>query len=328
MHDHAHHAPTEFNRAFAIGIGLNLAYVLIEAGYGLHVDSLALLADAGHNLSDVAGLVLAWVGALAARLRPDARHTYGWQRASILAAFVNAVILLLAMGALAWEAIGRLQSPGTTEGMTIIVVAAVGVVINAVTAALFMSGSKTDLNIRGAFLHMTADALVSLGVVAAGVLYLWRGWAWIDPVVSLVIAVVIVAGTWSLFRQSIHLLFDGVPDHIDLEAVHACLSAQPGVLGVHDLHVWAMSTREVALTAHLVMPSGHPGDAFIDEIAYRLHDDFDIEHATLQIEIARCEHGCPTPKDLAADDEDEHTTRARVHAHEAEDTADHTPAPA
>ncbi len=190
--------------------------------------------------------------------------------------------------------------------MTIIIVAAIGVVINAVTAALFMSGSKTDLNIRGAFLHMAADALVSLGLVAAGVLYLWQGWTWIDPVVSLVIAIVIVAGTWSLFRQSIHLLFDGVPEHIDLEAVHAYLRAQPGVASLHDLHVWAMSTREVALTAHLVIPGGHPGDAFIDEVADRLHDDFDIEHTTLQIEIARCEHGCRTPRVFAADDEGGH----------------------
>ncbi len=248
--------------AFAVGIGLNVGFVLIEGIYGWKIDSLALLADAGHNLSDVAGLLLAWVAAMAGRLRPDHRHTYGWQRASILAAFANAILLLVAMGALAWEAILRLQTPRATEGVTIIVVAAIGVVVNGLTAALFMAGSKDDLNIRGAFLHMAADALVSLGVVAAGALYLWQGWAWLDPVVGLIIAAVIVVGTWSLFKQSVHLLFDGVPASVDLVALDQWLHSLDGVEEVHDLHVWALSTYDNALTAHLVMPAGHPGDAF------------------------------------------------------------------
>jgi len=293
-HGHAH-APATYNRAFALGIGLNLAFVLIEAGYGWKINSLALLADAGHNLSDVAGLVLAWGAALAGRLLPDHRHTYGWKRASILAAFANAVLLLVAMGALAWEALQRLQSPAPTEGVTIMLVAAAGVVVNGVTAALFMAGSKADLNIRGAFLHMAADTLVSLGVVAAGALYLWQGWTWLDPVASLLIALVIVAGTWNLFRQSLHLLFDGVPSSVNLNAVQAWLAALPGVKEVHDLHVWAMSTQETALTAHLVMPDGHPGDDFYRQIAANLRTRFGITHPTLQIELTRIGDGCPPP---------------------------------
>ena len=216
-HGHAH-APASFDRAFAIGIGLNAAFVAVEAFYGWKVDSLALLADAGHNLSDVAGLVLAWAGAAAGRLRPDARHTYGFKRASILAAFANALLLLVAMGSLAWEAIGRLQSPHATQGLTIVVVAAIGIGVNGATALLFMRGGS-DLNLRGAFLHMAADALVSAGVVVAGLLTLAYGWVWTDPVASLLIAAVIVAGTWGLFRQSLHLMFDGVPAHVDLAAV-------------------------------------------------------------------------------------------------------------
>ena len=299
-HSHSHsHGQANFNRAFAIGITLNVSYVAIEAFYGWRVDSLALLADAGHNLSDVAGLVLAWAGALAGRLAPDHRHTYGWRRASILAALANAIVLLVAMGSLGWEALQRLQTPAPTEGVTIIAVAAVGVLVNGITAALFMSGRSTDLNIRGAFLHMAADALVSLGVVAAGALYLWTGWTWLDPVTSLAIAVVIVIGTWRLFRQSLHLMFDGVPDSIDLAQVHACLLSQPGVTEVHDLHVWAMSTSHIALTAHLVMPGGHPGDAFFADVAHALHDRFDIAHPTLQIELSRMEHGCAQPARLA-----------------------------
>lgn len=288
MHEeHGHsHAPANFNRAFAIGIVLNIAFVGIEAFYGWQVNSLALLADAGHNLSDVAGLVLAWGGALAVKLRPDARHTYGWKRATILAAFANALLLLVAMGGLAWEAMGRLLSGEVAlqeQGVTIMVVAGVGIVINTATALLFMRGSKSDLNIRGAFMHMAADALVSAGVVVAGALTLWMGWRWLDPVVSLVIAAVIVLGTWGLFKQSLHMLFDGVPDSIDPQAVHDCLATLPGISRVHDLHIWAMGTSHVALTAHLVMPHGQADDAFLKNATELLHERFDITHVTLQI---------------------------------------------
>jgi cobalt-zinc-cadmium efflux system protein len=284
-HDHDHN-PANFNRAFAIGIVLNLAFVGIEAFYGWRVNSLALLADAGHNLSDVAGLVLAWGGALAIRLVPDARHTYGWKRATILAAFANALLLLVAMGGLAWEAIGRLMSNEVSlqeQGVTIMVVAGIGIVINTATALLFMRGREHDLNIRGAFLHMAADALVSAGVVVAGALTLWQGWTWLDPVVSLGIAAVILWGTWDLFKQSLHMLFDGVPAHIDPQAVHDCLATLPGVTQVHDLHIWAMGTSQVALTAHLVMPQSQADDAFLNEATELMHDRFEITHVTLQV---------------------------------------------
>ena len=295
-HGHGHdHGAADFNAAFAIGIGLNLAFVAVEAYYGWKVDSLALLADAGHNLSDVIGLVLAWGGALAGRLRPDARHTYGWKRASILAAFVNALLLLVAMGSLAWEAVHRLQSLVPMAGTTIMVVAGIGIAVNTATAALFMRGRKADLNIRGAFLHMAADALVSAGVVVAGGLALWFGWAWLDPVVSLAIAAVIVVGTWSLFRQSLHLLFDGVPDNVDLHAVQAQLEMLPGVARVHDLHVWAMGTSEVALTAHLVMPDSQADDAFLQRATELLHDRFGIEHVTLQVMRVAFTRPCTMP---------------------------------
>lgn len=285
--DHSHsHAPANFNKAFAIGIALNMAFVAIEAYFGWKINSLALLADAGHNLSDVAGLVLAWGGALAVKLRPNPRHTYGWKRATILAAFANALLLLMAMGALVWEAMGRLLSPeplAAAQGVTIMWVAGIGILINSATALLFMRGGKNDLNIRGAFLHMAADALVSAGVVAAGALTLWMGWVWLDPVVSLLIAAVILWGTWSLFRQSLHMLFDGVPDSVDPLAVRDCLAALPGVTQVRDLHIWAMGTSQIALTAHLVTPQGHPGDAFLMDAADQLHDRFEITHTTLQL---------------------------------------------
>jgi cobalt-zinc-cadmium efflux system protein len=281
-HDHSH-APANFNAAFAIGIGLNIVFVAIEAFYGWKINSLALLADAGHNLSDVIGLVLAWGGALAGKLRPDVRHTYGWKRASILAAFINALLLLVAMGSLVWEALHRLQSPEPVEGVTIMVVAGIGIVVNTATALLFMRGREKDLNIRGAFLHMAADALVSVGVVIAGALALWFGWTWLDPVVSLLIAAVIVVGTWSLFRQSLHLLFDGVPENVDLLQVKALLESLPGVDRVHDLHVWAMGTSEIAMTAQLVMPDGSAGDAFLQNATEKLHDRFEIDHVTIQV---------------------------------------------
>ncbi|MBK6787053.1 MAG: cation transporter [Betaproteobacteria bacterium] len=298
---HTHrHAPANVNAAFGIGIALNLAFVAVEAFYGWKVGSLALLADAGHNLSDVIGLVLAWGGALAGRLRPDARHTYGFKRASILAAFLNALLLLVAMGSLAWEAVHRLQSPQPVAGVTIMVVAGIGIVVNTATALLFMRGREKDLNIRGAFLHMAADALVSAGVVVAGGLALWFGWTWLDPVVSLIIAAVIVWGTWSLFRQSLHLLFDGVPEGVDLHAVHSLLQGLPGVAQVHDLHVWAMGTNETALTAHLVMPAGGGDDTFLQHATDELHAHFEIRHVTLQVvREAFCE-GCAGPAPPAA----------------------------
>jgi len=293
-HDHSH-APANFNKAFAIGIGLNLVFVAIEAFYGWKINSLALLADAGHNLSDVAGLVLAWGGALAGKLRPNARHTYGWKRGSILAAFANALLLLVAMGALVWEAAGRLMSPDPlvgNQGVTIMVVAGVGIVVNTATALLFMRGRESDLNIRGAFLHMAADALVSAGVVVAGALTLWMGWTWLDPVVSLLIAAVILIGTWNLFRQSLHLLFDGVPDSVDPQAVHDYLVALPGISRVHDLHIWAMDTSQVAMTALLVMPQGHADDGFLKEVTEQLHHRFEITHATLQVVSAPFTEPC------------------------------------
>lgn len=284
-HDHGH-APANFNRAFAIGIALNIVFVAIEAFYGWRVNSLALLADAAHNLSDVAGLVLAWGGALASKVRPNPHHTYGWKRGTILAAFANALLLLMAMGALAWEAVGRLFSPeplAGAEGVTIMVVAGIGIVINTATALLFMRGREHDLNIRGAFMHMAADALVSAGVVAAGALTLWMGWVWLDPVISLLIAGVILVGTASLFKQSLHMLFDGVPDSVDPQAVQACLAALPGVTRVHDLHIWAMGTSQIALTAHLEMPQGHADDAFLRRATDQLHHQFEITHVTLQV---------------------------------------------
>ena len=226
---------------------------------------------------------MAWGGALAGKLRPDARYTYGWKRASILAAFFNALLLLVAMGSLAWEAVGRLRAPEPMHGYTVMVVAAIGIVVNLGTALLFMRGRHGDMNIRGAYLHMASDALVSAGVVVVGALALWTGWAWLDPVASLVIAAVIVIGTWGLFRQSLRLMFDGVPEHIDPIAVRKVLEALPGVARVHDLHVWATGTTDVALTAHLVMPAGHPDDPFFETATTQLRERFKIGHVTLQV---------------------------------------------
>ncbi len=292
-HDGRHGADRGgYGRLFAAGIALNLGFVIVEIWFGLKTGSLALLADAAHNLGDVGGLVLAWAAWAAARLPASEHKTYGWQRGSILASIVNAVVLLVAMGSLGWEAIGRLQDPSPVAAGTVMAVAAVGVVINTATALLFMRGSQRDLNLRGAFLHMAADALVSLGVIIAGALYLWQGWTWIDPLAGIVIALVVIAGTWSLFRQSLHLLFDGVPEHIDLQAVRADLTTLPGVVAVHDLHVWAMSTAESALTAHLVCREDVVIGTVLREARLRLHRDFAIDHVTLQIEHDLCADHC------------------------------------
>lgn len=292
-HDHDH-APTNCGKAFAIGVALNLGFVLVEAFYGWQASSLALLADAAHNLSDVGGLLLAWAAFAAARLKPNLRHTYGWRRGSILASFANAILLLVAMGSLAWEAIQRMQTPAPMETGTVMVVAGIGVIINTVTAWLFLTGSKGDLNIRGAFLHMAADALVSVGVVIAAALYLWQGWTWIDPVVSLLIALVVVIGTWSLFHRSLHLLFDGVPDGIEMTAVRQSLADLPGVVAVHDLHVWAMSTADNALTAHLVI-SDEAGDrdTLLAQAMAMLHTQFELRHVSLQFESQAFADQCP-----------------------------------
>lgn len=292
-HDHGHdYGPMDFSRAFAIGIALNLVFVAVEAFYGWKVNSLALLADAGHNFSDVVGLVLAWGATFIGKLRPDIRHTYGWKRGTILAAFANALLLLVAMGSLIWEAVGRLNTPVLVQGYTIMAVAGVGIVINTATALLFMRGRKGDLNIRGAFLHMAADALVSAGVVVAGVLALWFGWNKLDPIASLLIAAVILYSTWSLFLESLHLLFDGVPVGVDLSVVRNYLESLTGVENVHDLHVWAMGTGQIAMTVHLVMPNRASDDTFLEEITNELHDRFEIMHPTIQIETSLIEHGC------------------------------------
>lgn len=282
---HSHdHGPAGISRAFAVGVGLNLAFVGVEALYGLRAHSLALVADAGHNLSDVVGLLLAWGAAVVSTRRPSPRRTYGLRRSSILAALANALLLLLAVGAIAWEAIGRLRHPAPVASNTVILVALVGIGINSTTALLFFRGRKQDLNVRGAFLHLAADALVSAGVVVAGLLMLRTGWLWLDPAVSLAIAAVITAGTWGLLRESVNLALDAVPEGIDPEEVEACLLAIPGVVAVHDLHIWGMSTTHVALTAHLVRPVIENEDALLAEACRQLHDRFGIEHATLQVE--------------------------------------------
>ena len=296
-HDHGHsHGPARHDRAFAIGIALNTAFVAIEAFYGWRADSLALLADAGHNLGDVLGLILAWAGAFAVQIAPDERHTWGWKRASILAAFANALLLLVAMGSLTWAAIGRLHAPEATQPIVVMAVAAIGIVVNLGTALLFMGGRHDDINMRGAFQHMAADAAVSAGVVIAGALALWQGWLWIDPVASLAIAAVILIGTWRLFSDSLHLMFDGVPSSIDLDAVRAELEALPGVDCVHDLHVWASGTTEVVLTAHVVMPAGHPDDAFFRAAAERMRARFAIGHVTLQASTEALMPACGGPR--------------------------------
>jgi len=297
MHSHSHshsHQHNNYSKAFLIGIILNLSYILIEVFYGLMINSMALLADAGHNFSDVLGLLLAWGAAYLAKTTTTEKRTYGFRKSTILAALFNAILLMIAVGAITFEAVRKLIQPEPVVGTTMMIVAGIGVVINAVTAMLFMKGREKDLNIKGAFLHMAADAGVSLGVVVAGFIIYSTGWLWIDPAISLVIVLVITIGTWGLLRDSFHLSMDAVPTGIELKAVGNYLRSINGVTEVHDLHIWAMSTTETALTAHLVIPGEAKDDYFLKKICGELHSRFGIEHSTIQIEksaqSANCEH--------------------------------------
>jgi len=292
IHGHHGHGPPNYNRAFIIGITLNIGFVIVEGLFSFLNNSLALLADAGHNLSDVLGLLLAFGASWLTRRRPTKRYTYGLRRSSILAGLLNASFLLVAMSAIAIEAIRRFSHPTPVSGKTVIGIALVGILINGVTAVMFMSGKERDLNIQAAFLHMTADALVSAGVALAGIAIVTTGWLWFDPVVSLIIVAVIVVGTWNLLRESVNLALDAVPEGIDPLAVRTYLSELPRVVEVHDLHIWAISTTETALTAHLVMLTGNPGDAFLSRIAMELHDKFGIEHTTIQVETGNFLREC------------------------------------
>ncbi len=299
-HDHQHgqgfgghvHAPASFGRAFAVGIALNSAYVLAEASYGVAAHSLALLADAGHNLGDVLGLAAAWGASILGKRKPGGRYTYGLRRTSILAALGNAVVLLVVTGGIAWEGVRRLIDPEPTAGVTIMAVAAVGILVNGITAWMFMSGRKDDLNIRGAFMHMLADALVTAGVVVAGGLILWTGWLWLDPAISIAISAIIVLGTWSLLRDSVNLSLDAVPNGIDQRAVSVCLHGLTGVTEVHDLHIWGMSTTETALTAHLVVAEGAPDADLLRRACAAVQERFGIGHATFQVETPDMAHAC------------------------------------
>lgn len=291
-HDHGHahgghghsHTPKSFGKAFAIGTALNLGFVIVEAGYGIASGSMALLADAGHNLSDVLGLLIAWGAATLGRRSPKGRYTYGFRSSSILAAFLNALLLLVAIVVIAVEAIRRFSEPAPVAGGTVVIVAAIGIVVNTATALLFMSGRKGDLNIKGAFLHMAADAAVSAGVVVAGFVIIKTGLTWIDPVTSLVIVAVIAIGTWGLLRDSVNMSLQAAPPGLDPQEIGAFLRSREGVQEIHDLHVWPMSTTETALTVHLLVPGGYPGDAYTADVAAALKEKFGIDHATIQIE--------------------------------------------
>jgi cobalt-zinc-cadmium efflux system protein len=292
-HDHSHahghaghsHAPDDFGLAFAVGAALNTAFVAVELGFGYVANSLALVSDALHNLSDVMALLLAWGAAWLARKRPTKTHTYGYRRASILAALFNAGLLLVAVGGIAVEAIERLRSPAPVAGWTVLLVAALGILVNGGTALLFMRGRHADLNVRGAYLHMAADAAVSFGVVVAAAVIMFTGWLWVDPAVSLGVAAIVLVSGWGLARDSVNLALDGVPKDIELASVQDYLAGLDGVMEVHDLHIWAMSTNETALTAHLVRPNGHD-DVFLHQVCEELSHRFRIHHATLQIETS------------------------------------------
>ena len=284
-HGHGHsHAPASFDRAFAIGVALNFGFVVVEAIYGVLANSLSLLADAGHNLGDVAGLLLAWGAAWLSRRAPTAKRTYGYGRTSILAALANAVLLLVAIGAIGWEAVQRFRSPQPVEGVIVMIVAAVGIAVNGGTALLFMRGRKGDINIRGAFLHMASDALISAGVVVAGLVIALTGWLWLDPAVSLALVLVVAVGTWALLKDSVAMAMDAVPESIDTDEVKDHLRGTEGVSDVHDLHIWPLSTTSTALTAHLVCSDDRIDDDRTAKISQDLKERFGIDHVTIQFE--------------------------------------------
>ena len=290
-HSHSH-AHLDYGRAFAVGITLNLVYVAGEAAAGILSGSLALIADAGHNLGDVLSLSLAWGAAVLSRRRPSDRFTYGLRSSSILAALANAIILLVVTGGIAWEALWRISHPAPVASTVIIWVAAAGILVNGVTALLFATGRPRDLNLKSVFVHMAADTFVTAAVVAAGIAIWLTGWLWLDPAVSLFVSAVIVIGTWGLVKSAIGLALDAVPEGVDATAVRAHLLTLPGVTALHDLHIWGMSTTETALTCHLVMPSGHPGDAVLGRIGHELQHRFGIAHTTIQIELADTDEAC------------------------------------
>lgn len=292
-HSHGHTHQVTHGKAFAIGIALNIIFVAIEIVYGLIANSSALLADAGHNASDVLGLAFAWAAAWLASLKPSGKYTYGLRKTTILVSILNAILLFGAVTAIGWDAVMKLQNPQPVGGTQIMIVAGIGVVINTITALLFIKGQKDDLNIRGAFLHMAADAGVSLGVVVAGLLILLTGKLWIDPVMSFIIIAVILWGTWRLFSDSVNLALDAVPKNIDVEKVRSFIEEKEGVENLHDLHIWAMSTTQVALTAHLVMPNGN-NDRFITDLQKELSEKFNIGHTTFQIENSDLQQLCDT----------------------------------
>ncbi len=292
-HHHHHDTPNRYNKAFAIGIALNVLFVIIEVIYGLLANSSALLADAGHNASDVLSLVFAWTAAWLATIKPKGKYTYGLRKTTILVSILNALLLFVAVGIIAWDAIEKLRNPVEVGGKQVMMVAGIGVLINTATALLFMKGQKEDLNIKGAFLHMAADAAVSLGVVIAGLLIYYTGVQWIDSLTSFLIIIVVLWGTWSLFTDSLNLALDAVPEHIKIEEVREFLENQKGVQDVHDLHIWAMSTTHIALTVHLVMPNGN-NDAFIAQLQHDIDHRFGINHTTFQIEKEQIEANCST----------------------------------
>lgn len=297
-HNHGHrhsHGVADFGRAFLFGIILNASFVVAETIYGVVGNSIALLADAGHNLSDVLGLLLAWGASILIKRTPSKRFTYGLRSTSILAALISAVLLLVVTGGIAWEAVMRFGHPSHVKNLTVIVVAGFGVAVNLSSALLFIGGRKDDLNVRAAFMHMIGDATIALGVVVSGFIILYTGWQWLDPAVSLIISILVIIGTWGLLRDSVNLALHAVPEGIDPDKVRSYLTSVDGVSEVHDLHIWAMSTMETSLTVHLVMPVGYPGDAFRHTVSEALHTQFNIAHATIQIET----NDSPKPCKLA-----------------------------